>query len=136
LVRSLGATYHTGTVATIGFEPDIIVECTGVGSVISDSLRHIGSGGVVCLTGLGSGGHARGLPIADLATEVDLKNNVAVGSVNANKRQWYKAGEALARADRSWLSHLVTRREPPENLSRALQRTVDDIKVVIQFSEA
>ena len=136
LVRCLGATYHAGTVATIGFEPDIIVECTGAGSVISDSFRHIGSGGVVCLTGLGSGGHASGLPVADLATEAVLKNNVVVGSVNANKRHWYKAGEALARADRSWLSQLVTRRERPENLTSALQRTLDDIKVVIQFSDA
>jgi glucose 1-dehydrogenase len=76
LVHSLGATYHTGTVATIGFEPDIIVECTGAGSVISDAFQHIGSGGVVCLSGLGSGGHASGLPIADVATEAVLKNNV------------------------------------------------------------
>ena len=29
LVRALGATYHTGAVASIGFEPDVIVECTG-----------------------------------------------------------------------------------------------------------
>ena len=32
LVRQLGATYHSGPVAEIGFEPDIIVECTGVGA--------------------------------------------------------------------------------------------------------
>jgi len=28
LVRALGATYHSGTVAGVGFEPDIIIECT------------------------------------------------------------------------------------------------------------
>ena len=56
LVRDLGATYHTGSVADIGFEPDVIVECTGVGQVISDSIRAIGAGGIVCLTGVGSGG--------------------------------------------------------------------------------
>jgi len=56
--------------------------------------------------------------------------------VNANKRHWYKAGESLARADRSWLSHLVTRCERPENFTNALQRKPDDIKVVIQFCEA
>src|SRR5689334_22229757 len=33
LVRALGATYHTGTVAGVGFEPDVIIECTGVGQV-------------------------------------------------------------------------------------------------------
>ena len=65
-----------------------------------------------------------------------LRNNVVVGSVNANKRHWYKAGEALARADRSWLARLVTRRERPENFAQALQRGEDDIKVVIQFAEA
>jgi threonine dehydrogenase-like Zn-dependent dehydrogenase len=41
--------------ADIGFEPDIIVECTGVGSVISESIRVIGAGGVICLTGVGHG---------------------------------------------------------------------------------
>jgi threonine dehydrogenase-like Zn-dependent dehydrogenase len=135
LVRALGATYHAGAVAGIGFQPDIIVECTGVGQVIADSIRAIGAGGIVCLTGVGSGGRTSGFSTADIAAEMVLGNNVIVGSVNANKRHWYKAGEALARADRSWLARLVTRRERPEDFERALQRQPDDIKVVIQFSE-
>ena len=48
LVHDLGATYHSGVVTDVGFEPDVIVECTGVGSVIVDSIRTVGSGGVVC----------------------------------------------------------------------------------------
>jgi glucose 1-dehydrogenase len=64
-----------------------------------------------------------------------LKNNVIIGSVNANKRHWYKAGEALGRADVSWLSRLISRREKPEEFSQALARQPDDIKVVIQFGE-
>jgi glucose 1-dehydrogenase len=135
LVRALGATYHAGTVAGIGFQPDVIIECTGVGTVISDSIREVASGGIVCLTGVGSGGHATEAT-ADVAAEVVLKNNAVVGSVNANKRHWYKAGEALARADRAWLSRLISRSESAENFSQALQRNADDIKVVIQFSEA
>ena len=135
LVRALGATYHAGAVAGIGFQPDIIVECTGVGQVIADSLRAIGAGGIVCLTGVGSGGRTTGFSTADIAAEMVLGNNVIIGSVNANKRHWYKAGEALARADRSWLARLITRRERPEDFERALQRQTDDIKVVIQFSE-
>jgi hypothetical protein len=31
---------------------------------------------------------------------------------------------------------LITRREQPENFKQALERKPDDIKVVIQFSEA
>jgi glucose 1-dehydrogenase len=135
LVRSLGASYHTGTVAGIGFEPDVIVECTGVGQVIADSIRSIGAGGIVCLTGVGAGGSTTGPGTAEVAAGAVLRNNVVIGSVNANMRHWYKAGEALGRADRAWLTQLVTRRERPNDFARALQRTPEDIKVVVQFAE-
>jgi threonine dehydrogenase-like Zn-dependent dehydrogenase len=92
--------------------------------------------GIICLTGVRSGGRKTGSTTADIAAEVVLKNNAVVGIVNANKRHWYKAGEALARADRSWLARLITRRESPEDFRRALQRTPEDIKVIIQFEEA
>ena len=134
-MRALGATYHTGTVAGLGFQPDVIIECTGVGQVINDAIRGISSGGVVCLTGVGAGGSTIGPAVADVAAAAVLKNNVIVGSVNANKRHWYKAAAALARADRKWLSRLITRREKPEDFKQALERRPDDIKVVIQFSE-
>jgi threonine dehydrogenase-like Zn-dependent dehydrogenase len=136
LVRALGATYHIGTVASVGFMPDVIVECTGVGQLIADSIQGIAPGGVVCLTGVGSGGRTVGLPTADVASNVVLRNNVVVGSVNANKRHWYRAGQVLARADPAWLARLITRREPPEAFMWALQRQPEDIKVVIQFGQA
>jgi threonine dehydrogenase-like Zn-dependent dehydrogenase len=136
LVHALGGTYHTGTVAGVGFEPDVIIECTGVGQVIADSIQAVAPGGVVCLTGVGSGGRTVGLTTADVASNVVLRNNVVVGSVNANKRHWYKAGQVLARADPAWLARLITRRETPEEFQRALQRQPEDIKVVIQFAQA
>ncbi len=132
----LGATYHSGSVADLGFEPDVIIECTGVGQVIKDSIRGISAGGILCLTGVGSGGSTVGPDAADIAAAVVLKNNVIVGSVNANKRHWYKAGQVLAQADRTWLAKLVTRCETPENFAQALQRSADDIKVVVQFADA
>jgi threonine dehydrogenase-like Zn-dependent dehydrogenase len=134
LVSALGATYHSGSVLDLEFEPDVIVECTGVGSVLGDSVQKIGAGGVVCLTGVGTGGMAT-RAVADIAAALVLKNNVLVGSVNANKRHWYKANDRLGRLDREWLSRLITRYEKPENFEQALKRTPDDIKVVIQFSE-
>jgi len=134
LVRALGATHHSGSVLDIDFEPDVIVECTGVGSVIAESIQKVGAGGVVCLTGVGAGGIAT-RAVADVAAAAVLKNNVVVGSVNANKRHWYKANDRLGRLDRKWLSRLITRYEKPENFKQALERQPDDIKVVIQFSE-
>ena|SRR5215510_1656330 len=136
LVRALGATYHTGSVATLGFEPDVIIECTGVGSVILDSTKALAAGGILCLTGVGSGGAAGSGPTADLAAAVVLKNNVVIGSVNANRRHWYRAAEALRRADPSWLASLITRREHAENYTKALERRPEDIKVVLQFADA
>ena len=134
LVGALGATYHSGSVLDLPFEPDIIVECTGVGSVIADSIQKVAAGGIICLTGVGAGGVSHG-SVADTAAAVVLKNNVLVGSVNANKRHWYKAGQNLAGADRKWLSRLITRRVKPENFEQALNREPDDIKVIIQFSD-
>jgi glucose 1-dehydrogenase len=136
LVRALGATYHAGRVGDIGFEPDVVIECTGVGQVIADAMAHVAPGGIVCLTGVGSGGRTMSLPLADVAAAMVLRNNVIVGSVNANRRHWYKAGECLARADRSWLARLISRREQPEDFARALHRSADDIKVVVEFAEA
>jgi threonine dehydrogenase-like Zn-dependent dehydrogenase len=135
LVRALGATYHSGDVKDVGFRPDVIIECTGVGPVLAASFQQIGSGGVICLTGVGGGGVSN-YAVADMAAKAVLNNNVVVGSVNANKRHWYRAGELLARADRKWLRGLISRSEKPEKFAQALERRPDDIKVVIQFSEA
>jgi threonine dehydrogenase-like Zn-dependent dehydrogenase len=134
VVRALGATYHSGSVLDLGFEPDVIIECTGVGAVIADSIQKIGAGGIICLTGVGAGGVASRAGGAAAAPRGQKKKK-RVGSVNANKRHWYKAAQALAGADRKWLSRLITRCEKPENFMQALERTPDDIKVVIQFSE-
>ena len=103
---------------------------------LCDSIQEGADGGTICLTGIGSGDRSTGAATGDVAAAAVLKNNVIVGSVNANKRHWYRAGEALARADRSWLNRLITRRERPENFESALQRKADDIKVVVQFAEA
>ena len=135
LVRALGATYHAGSVASVGFQPDIVMECTGVGQVISESIGALAANGILCLTGVGHGGAVPAIATADVASSAVLKNIIAFGSVNANKRHWYKAGEVLARADRAWLARLITRCERPENFAQALQRKADDIKVVIQFAE-
>jgi threonine dehydrogenase-like Zn-dependent dehydrogenase len=135
LVRALGATYHSGPVRDVGFEPDAIIECTGAGQVIADSIQVIASSGIVCLTGVGHGGVVTAAACADIAAGAVLNNNVIVGSVNANKRHWYRAGNLLARAPKDWLRRLITRREQPKDFAKALERGPDDIKVVLQFSD-
>jgi glucose 1-dehydrogenase len=132
LVRDLGASYHTD-IANLGLQPHIIVECTGVPELVLQSLSATAAGGVICLTGVGS-------PIAmpdswnqSLATHIVLNNLVVFGSVNANRRHYYRAAKALARADRGWLEGLITRRVGPDQFASALERRPEDIKVVVEF---
>ena len=70
-----------------------------------------------------------------MASLAVLRNIVVFGSVNANKRHWFKAGEALACADRDWLTRLITGCERQEEFQIGLEQRAEDIQVVIQFSK-
>jgi threonine dehydrogenase-like Zn-dependent dehydrogenase len=133
LVQALGATYHTGPVAELGLHPDIVVECTGVAPLVRGAAEAAAAGAIVCLTGVGGPIVPDASSPTMLLTDAVLKNLVLFGSVNANRRHYFLAARALARADRSWLERLVTRRVPAEHFEQALQRSPDDIKVVIEF---
>jgi threonine dehydrogenase-like Zn-dependent dehydrogenase len=131
LVRDLGATYHTGAVADACHGPDVVIECTGVASLVLDAMTHVGTGGVVCLTGVSSGGHTITVDEGALNRSMVLENVVVVGSVNANRRHYEAAAAALAKADRAWLARLVNRRVPLAQWQEALERQPDDVKVII-----
>jgi threonine dehydrogenase-like Zn-dependent dehydrogenase len=134
LVRDLGATYHTGTIADAVPDPDVIIECTGVASLVFDAMSHVGIGGVVCLTGVSSGGHLIEVDEGALSRSMVLENVAVVGSVNANRRHYEAAAEVLAKADPKWLARVVSRRVPLERWQEALNRDPDDVKVVIEVN--
>ena len=136
LVHDLGATYHTGTIADAFPNPDVIIECTGVSTLVLDAMTHVGTGGVVCLTGVSSGGHVVQVDEGALNRSMVLENVAVVGSVNANKRHYEAAAAALAKADRGWLARLVNRRVPLEQWQQALNRQPDDVKVIIEGNPA
>ncbi|MFU8851141.1 glucose 1-dehydrogenase [Micromonospora sp. SL1-18] len=133
LVRALGATYHTSSVSELDFAPDVVVECTGAPSVVLGTMCKAGASGIVCLTGVSSGGRTIDFDAGALNRELVLENTVVFGSVNANRRHWELAAEALARADQSWLSALITRRVPVSSYAEAYTSTAADIKVVLDF---
>jgi threonine dehydrogenase-like Zn-dependent dehydrogenase len=131
LVRDLGAVYHSEPLNQLAFAPDVILECTGVASVVVDAIHGLGSGGVLCLLGTSAHSHNEQVDIAKINQNLVLTNGVIFGSVNANRRHYELAGQALLAADPQWLSRLITRREPLANWRDALNRRPDDIKVVI-----
>jgi glucose 1-dehydrogenase len=134
LVRDLGATYHTGAVADACPGPDVVIECTGVASLVLDAMTHVGTGGVVCLTGVSSGGHTIEVDEGALNRSMVLENVAVVGSVNANKRHYEAAAVALAKANRNWLARLVNRKVPMAHWQQALTRNSDDVKVIIEVN--
>lgn len=136
LVRALGATYHHGAIGDLGCAPDVIVECTGVASLVLDAMTHVGNGGVVCLTGVSSSGHLLSVDEGALNRNMVLSNVAVVGSVNANRRHYEAAADALARANHDWLARLVSRRVPLAQWPSALERRDDDVKVVIEVAPA
>jgi threonine dehydrogenase-like Zn-dependent dehydrogenase len=135
LVAALGATYHTGTIEDVAAQPDVVIECTGVSSLVFDAMEHMGPNGVLCLTGVSSGGHSIDVDAGLLNRSLVLANQAIVGSVNANRRHYEAAAAALARADHGWLERLVNRAVPIANFSEAYAREPDDVKVVIEIGQ-
>ncbi|WP_434741761.1 glucose 1-dehydrogenase [Micromonospora sp. SH-82] len=133
LAAALGATYHTESVDELPFEPDVVVECTGAPVVVLDAMCKAAPTGIVCLTGVSTGGRTVDFDAGALNRTLVLENNVVFGSVNANRRHWDLAAEALARADQSWLASLITRRVPLDDYADAYRQGSEEIKTVLDF---
>ena len=135
IVRHLGGTYHLGSIADLnGLRPDILMECTGAPSVVREALGRTAPGGIVCLVGVSAPGHDLDVDIGELNRTMVLDNDTVFGSVNANRKHYEDAVDALARADKHWLARLITRRVPVEQWTQSLARQPGDIKVVVDFS--
>ena len=113
-----------------------MIEATGVGRLVVDAIGATARNGIVCLTGVSSGERSVDLDIGGLNRTMVLENDVVFGSVNANRRHYEDAAEALARADRDWLRALISRRVPLERWQEALERRPDDVKVVVALDSS
>ena len=133
LVAALGATYHAEPADELGLQPDVVVECTGAPAVIGAVVQRTARNAVVCLTGVSTPGRRVPVDLGALNREWVLENDVVFGSVNANRRHYEAAAQALARADTSWLTAMVTRRVAVEDHAQALDESDDDVKTVLVF---
>ena len=136
LVRDLGGTYHSDAGSLGDLRPDIVMECTGVPSLIRDLIGRTAAAGIVCLAGISNPGSLVDIDMGAVNRTLVLDNDVVFGSVNANRRHYELAVQALKRADKAWLSALITRRVPLDRWSEALEPRPGDIKVVIDFPPA
>jgi threonine dehydrogenase-like Zn-dependent dehydrogenase len=132
LVEQLGAKYHTK------FPPlefDVVIECTGAPGVIVQAVSGSAPGGIVCLTGIGGEHSIASFDVATLNQSLVLENRVVFGSVNANRRHYEAAAQALARADRAWLERFITRKLPLERFQEAYARGGEGVKTVLVFED-
>jgi threonine dehydrogenase-like Zn-dependent dehydrogenase len=134
LVAELGATYHHGSVEDAAIEADVVIECTGVAQLVLDVMVHNAPDGIVCLTGVSSGGRQFNVDAGELNRDMVLQNDVVFGSVNANRRHYEAGAQALAQADHQWLAKLITRRVPLSQWHDAYARQPGDVKTVLDFT--
>jgi threonine dehydrogenase-like Zn-dependent dehydrogenase len=134
LVQRLGGSYHTGGIEIIDrLQPDILMECTGAPAVIGEVFGRTAPAGIVCLLGVTAPGHEFKLDIGRINRTMVLDNDTVFGAVNANRRHYELAAEALTRADKAWLGALITRRVPVDRWAQALEHRPGDIKAIIEF---
>ncbi len=132
LVRDLGATYHAGDLGNL--EPDIVIECTGAIPVVLEAINRIAPDGIVCLAGVSPCGQNSDVDVGALNRGLVLKNDTVFGTVNANRRHYRDAADALAKADKGWLKRLITRQVPLDRWREAFEHRHGDVKVVVDFA--
>lgn len=132
LSEELGATYFND-LESAAKGVDVIIECSGAAQIVLKALELVGPSGVVCLTGVSSGGLSLSVDAGDLNRYIVLENETIVGSVNANKNHYQQAATYLSNANPDWLRKLITRKVSPDNFQEAFERKPDDIKVIIEF---
>jgi glucose 1-dehydrogenase len=133
LVQSLGATFHTGTLADVPGTFDVVMECTGAATLPVDVVARTAADGIVCLAGVSEPGTSKPVDVGALNRDVVLGDRVIFGTVNANRRHYEAGMRALAAADQGWLRRLITRRVPLARWAEAFTHMQDDVKTVIDF---
>jgi glucose 1-dehydrogenase len=123
-VEEVGARYHRAdNVDLHELGPfDLVVEAAGDAQLMAGALGLLDRNGVACI--LGIDGRERSVAIAGRAIGVDtvVQNRALFGSVNAHRRDWIAAVEALDLAAQRWpgaLERLLALRVPLERFEEA-----------------
>jgi threonine dehydrogenase-like Zn-dependent dehydrogenase len=135
LTRQLGARFIEGDIDDADRDYDVIMECTGSGTVAMHAIEHAAPNGIVCLLSVSSPGERIEIDAGKTNFDIVVGNRVVFGSVNANRADYEAAVSALERAESSWLDGLITRRVPLDDWKTAFEKRPGDVKTVILFPE-
>jgi len=115
---------------------DIIIESSGVGKMVKQSMEALNTNGVLCLTSITGSSKNYVLPLDQINLDFVLGNKAIVGAVNANIKDFEQGTMHLNDFERKWpgvMRQLITRREKPEDYKEAFEKRKEDIKTIIEF---
>jgi threonine dehydrogenase-like Zn-dependent dehydrogenase len=143
LVESIGAEYISSKMETpkqlaerVG-NIDLVYEAVGVSQVSFDVLQVLGTNGVFIFTGIPVPKPPAPATVDQVTRNLVLKNQVALGTVNAGMDHFHAAVNDLAEFARRWpdaLRSVITRRCPIDAFRELLDEGRDGIKNVVQLA--
>jgi threonine dehydrogenase-like Zn-dependent dehydrogenase len=138
LVEATGAHYINSketSLDSLGKSFDIIIEGTGNPPLAVAALDLLAPNGVLCYLGVYGPSQLTFKP--DYLREMVLRNKLAFGSVNANKRYFemgLKDFQQIKARFTNLLPKLLTSTLKPEEFQEAFQPNADEIKTIIDFA--
>jgi glucose 1-dehydrogenase len=142
LARSIGAAYVSSEsmafadLAASHGPIDLVYEATGAPRLAFDAMAHLDANAVCILTGVPGDREDISVEGDEIMKRLVLQNQVVVGTVNANRRDFGQAIRDLGRFDSAWptsLREIITQRASMDQFC-ALTRAKDGIKSVIDLT--
>jgi threonine dehydrogenase-like Zn-dependent dehydrogenase len=115
---------------------DLVYEATGVADLTFSVLSVLGANGIFVLTGLPGNHPPQGLDTARIMTHMVMKNQCALGTVNAGKDAFQKAVADLTSFHAKWpnaVQNLITGRFPLERFAEPIQHQ-SGIKNIVELA--
>lgn len=115
---------------------DLVLEATGDAQMMADTIGLLRRNGVACLLGLDAKERAVTVDGRTLGVDAVLQNRALLGSVNAHRRDWVAAVDALDRALRRWpeaVERLVGLRVPLDRFRDAF--AYDGVKATLVLTD-
>lgn len=144
IVEAIGAEYISNTQVSpeelaehVG-NIDLIYEALGVARVSFDVMMQLGLNGLFAFTGIPAPGGDIDVAGNQLMRNMVLKNQVVIGTVNADKGAFQNAIKDLAEFKARWpeaLDGIISKRHAPDNYEELLTGKPGGIKHVISFDK-
>jgi threonine dehydrogenase-like Zn-dependent dehydrogenase len=117
----------------------IIIEATGSSEIAFKAIGLVAGNGIVCLTGLSPRKDAHTVCTDCVNMDLVMNNKVVFGTSSSNRVHFEQALVRMASMEKKWpglLERMFTRRVDLDHVVEGLQRTKDDVKVVVEIGAA